>query len=73
LRASRRGDEWRLAYRFFVGTLTFNDPSVADEAVIPNFSNLNHAVGRGNAVDNRFTRSERGEGAVGGVGERPRF
>ena len=40
--------------RFFVGTLTFDDPSVADEAVAPNFSTLNHAVEGGNATDNRF-------------------
>jgi hypothetical protein len=40
--------------RFFVGTLTFDDPSVADEAVVPNFSTLNHSVAGGNAVDNRF-------------------
>jgi hypothetical protein len=26
--------------RFFVGTLTFDDPSVADEAIVPNFSTL---------------------------------
>ena len=38
--------------RFFVGTLTFDDPSVADEAVVPNFSTLNHSVEGGNAVDN---------------------
>jgi hypothetical protein len=37
--------------RFFVGTLTFDDPSVADEAIVPN---LNHAVQGGSAVDNRF-------------------
>ena len=40
--------------RFFVGTLTFDDPSVADEAIVPNFSTLNHPVEGGNAVDNRF-------------------
>jgi hypothetical protein len=40
--------------RFFVGTLTFDDPSIADEAVVPNFSTLNHSVEGGNAVDNRF-------------------
>jgi hypothetical protein len=26
--------------RFFVGMLTFDDPSVADEAIVPNFSTL---------------------------------
>ena len=40
--------------RFFVGTLTFDDPSVADEAIVPNFSTLNHPVEGGNAIDNRF-------------------
>ena len=40
--------------RFFVGTLTFDDPSVADEAIVPNFSTLNHPVDGGSAVDNRF-------------------
>jgi hypothetical protein len=40
--------------RFFVGTLTFDDPSVADEAIIPNFSTLSHPVEGGSAVDNRF-------------------
>jgi hypothetical protein len=40
--------------RFFVGTLTFDDPSIADEAIVPNFSTLNHSVEGGNAVDNRF-------------------
>jgi hypothetical protein len=24
--------------RFFVGTLTFDDPSLADEAIVPHFS-----------------------------------
>ena len=40
--------------RFFVGTLAFDDPSVADEAIVPNFSTLNHSVEGGNATDNRF-------------------
>ena len=40
--------------RFFVGTLTFDDPSIADEAIVPDFSTLNHPVAGGNAVDNRF-------------------
>jgi hypothetical protein len=40
--------------RFFVGTLTFDDPSIADEAIVPNFSTLNHPVEGGNAIDNRF-------------------
>jgi len=40
--------------RFFVGTLTFDDPSVADEAIVPDFSTLNRPVDGGNAVDDRF-------------------
>src|SRR4029077_16015087 len=40
--------------RFFVGTLTFDDPSVADEAILPNFSTLNGPVERGSATENRF-------------------
>jgi hypothetical protein len=46
--------------RFFPGTLTFDDPAVADEAVLPNFSSLDHPSGGGNVTDNRinwtFTR-----------------
>ena len=30
--------------RYFVGTLTFDDPAVADEAILPNFSTRNHPV-----------------------------
>jgi hypothetical protein len=40
--------------RFFVGTLTLDDPSVANEAILPNFSTLNGPVEGGNATDNRF-------------------
>jgi hypothetical protein len=40
--------------RFFVGTLTFDDPAVADEAILPNFSTLNQSVEGGRAVDDRF-------------------
>jgi hypothetical protein len=40
--------------RFFVGTLTFDDPSVADEAIVPDFFILNHSVEGGSAVDYRF-------------------
>jgi hypothetical protein len=46
--------------RFFVGTLTFDDPSVANEAIVPNFSTLNRPAEGANAIDNRsdwsFTR-----------------
>jgi len=40
--------------RFFPGTLTFDDPAVADEAIVPNFSSSKHPDGGGNVVDNRF-------------------
>ena len=40
--------------RFFVGTLTFDDPAVADEAIVPDFSTLNQPTEGGRAVDNRF-------------------
>jgi hypothetical protein len=43
--------------RFFPGTLTFDDPAVADEAIIPNFSQLNHPDGGGNVTDNRINWS----------------
>jgi hypothetical protein len=46
--------------RFFPGTLTFDDPAVADEAVLPNFWSWDHPNGGGNVTDNRinwtFTR-----------------
>lgn len=40
--------------RFFPGTLTFDDPAVADEAILPNFSGLNHPDGGGDVTDNRI-------------------
>jgi hypothetical protein len=43
--------------RFFPGTLTFDDPAVADEAVLPNFSSLNHPDGGSNVTDNRINWS----------------
>jgi hypothetical protein len=43
--------------RFFPGTLTFDDPAVADEAVVPNFSSLNHPAAGGDATDNRINWS----------------
>ena len=43
--------------RFFVGTLTFDDPAVADEAVLPNFSSLDHPAEGGKAVDDRINWS----------------
>jgi hypothetical protein len=43
--------------RYFPGTLTFDDPAVADEAVVPNFSSLNHPAAGGDATDNRINWS----------------
>jgi hypothetical protein len=40
--------------RFFPGTLTFDDPAVADEAIVPNWSSSKHPDGGGNVVDDRF-------------------
>lgn len=43
--------------RFFVGTLTFDDPAVADEAILPAYSALGHPAGGGNVVDDRINWS----------------
>jgi hypothetical protein len=40
--------------RYFPGTLTFDDPAVADELILPNFSSLKHPADGGNVVDNTF-------------------
>src|SRR5262245_48932271 len=40
--------------RFFPGTLSFDDPAVADEAILPNFSIFKRPSEGGNVVDNRF-------------------
>jgi hypothetical protein len=40
--------------RFFPGTLTFDDPAVADEAIVPNWSSSKHPDGGGNVADNRL-------------------
>jgi hypothetical protein len=40
--------------RFFPGTLSFDDPAVADEAIVPNFSSFKRPNESGNVVDNRF-------------------
>jgi hypothetical protein len=40
--------------RFFPGTLSFDDPAVADEAIVPNFSSFKRLNEGGNVVDNRF-------------------
>jgi hypothetical protein len=43
--------------RLFPGTLSFDDPAVADEATLPNFSDLNHPASGGNVTDNRINWS----------------
>jgi len=43
--------------RLFPGTLSFDDPAVADEATLPNFSYLNHPADGGNVTDNRINWS----------------
>ena len=43
--------------RFFPGTLSFDDPAVADEAILPNFASFKSPVDGGNVVDNRFAWS----------------
>ena len=45
--------------RYFPGTLTFDDPAVADEAIVPLYSGLKHpaAVGDGDVADNAFNWS----------------
>src|SRR3984893_2415457 len=43
--------------RYFPGTLTFDDPAVADEAIVPNFSSSMHPDGGGDVTDNRINWS----------------
>jgi hypothetical protein len=43
--------------RFFPGTLTFDDPAVADEAIVPNFSTSKHPGDGGDVVDDRYSWS----------------
>jgi hypothetical protein len=40
--------------RYFPGTLTFDDPAVADELILPNFSSLAHPNGNENVDDKIF-------------------
>jgi hypothetical protein len=55
---SRTADAHGIAgNRFFPGTLTFDDPAVADEAIVPNFSSSEHPDGGGNVTDNRINWS----------------
>jgi len=43
--------------RFFPGTLSFDDPAVADEAIVPNFAGSKHPDEGGDVVDNRYSWS----------------
>jgi hypothetical protein len=43
--------------RFFPGTLTFDDPAVADEAILPNTSSSKRPGEGGDVVDSRFSWS----------------
>src|ERR1700733_11807870 len=43
--------------RFFAGTITFDDPAVADESILPAFSSINHPAQGTNVTDNRFNWS----------------
>ena len=43
--------------RFFPGTLAFDDPAVADEAVVPDYSRLKHPAEGGNVTDDRINWS----------------
>jgi len=43
--------------RFFPGTLTFDDPAVADEAILPGYSDLKHPAEGGNVLDDRINWS----------------
>ena len=43
--------------RFFPGTLSFDDPAVADESRLPLFSSSKHPDEGGDVVDNRFSWS----------------
>jgi hypothetical protein len=43
--------------RFFPGTLTFDDPAVADESILPLFSSSKYPGEGGDVVDNRFSWS----------------
>jgi hypothetical protein len=50
---------WIAGNRFFVGTLTFDDPAVADEAILPGYSGLYRPAEGGNVFQFfLFSRSE---------------
>src|SRR5499433_963163 len=43
--------------RFFPGTLSFDDPAVADESILPLFTSSKRPDEGGDVVDNRFSWS----------------
>jgi hypothetical protein len=43
--------------RYFDGTMTFDDPAVADEAIVPDFSYLGYPTQGSNVVENRINWS----------------
>jgi hypothetical protein len=43
--------------RYFDGTMTFDDPAVADEAIVPNFAYLGFPTQGSNVLDNRINWS----------------
>jgi hypothetical protein len=40
--------------RYFVGTMTFDDPAVADEAIVPYYTYLPQPAQGSNVVENRI-------------------
>ena len=45
------------ANRYFDGTLTFDDPTVADEAILPYYTYLEQPTQGSNAIENRINSS----------------
>lgn len=43
--------------RYFAGTMTFDDPAVADELILPNFNYLGYPAQGSDAVENRINAS----------------
>lgn len=43
--------------RYFAGTMTFDDPAVADEAIVPNFSYLGYPTQDSSVLENRINWS----------------
>jgi hypothetical protein len=46
--------------RYFDGTLTFDDPAAADEAILPNYSNLDHPAQGSTVAENPHRRGPQG-------------